>query len=146
MAFDAHERDERSPTSLATEKEAEILSLSVYVHSDGDHCIASFCGALSSATRTTIYAVSELLVGERSVVFDFSRADVPDESGEDAVEVLIQSVRERGTDVQIAQLTISNGSLSNDSLFNGRPTVGSSAHAKREPIDGVAVDDFGGPS
>jgi hypothetical protein len=107
MAIDVHHPDERSLRSLAAETEGPIPSLVVHVHGDARHCVASFSGALSKATRTTIYAIVDLIASEEAVILDFSRADVVDEDGADAVDVLIQEVRAGGTDLRIIDESVS---------------------------------------
>jgi MFS superfamily sulfate permease-like transporter len=75
----------------------------VYLHREAHRCIASFSGALTSATRATIDGVGDLLAGERLVVLDFSRVDVIDAGGADAVEILVNSVRAHGGHFQMAE-------------------------------------------
>ncbi len=80
-----------------------IGSLLVYLRHDAQNCIASFVGALTSATRATIDGVIELIAGEPSVVLDLSRVEVVDQGGADAVEVLVNSVRARGGRFRMAK-------------------------------------------
>jgi anti-anti-sigma regulatory factor len=87
-------------SSVVGESEPPTPSLVVYLHREAQRCIASFSGALTSATRATIDGVADLIAGERSVVLDFSRVDVVDAGGADAVEVLVDSVRALGGHLQ----------------------------------------------
>jgi hypothetical protein len=80
-----------------------IGSLLVYLRHDAQNCIASFIGALTTATRTTIDGVVDLIAGEPSVVLDLSRVEVVDQGGADAVELLVNSVRARGGRFQMAE-------------------------------------------
>ena len=73
----------------------------VRLHRDANNCTPSFSGSLIDITRVTIDGLADLLTGEESVVFDFSRTDVVDNHGADAVEVLIDSVRSRGADLLV---------------------------------------------
>ena len=91
------DRRDEPQRSSASETEAPIASLVVYLHREAHRCIASFSGALTAATRATIDGVADLLAGEQLVVFDFSRVDVIDTGGSDAVDVLVNSVRAHGT-------------------------------------------------
>jgi anti-anti-sigma regulatory factor len=84
-----------SPRASQTEA-LPISSLLVYLRHDAQNCIASFVGALTSATRATIDGVVDLIAGEPSVIVDLSRVEVVDRGGADAVEVLVNSVRARG--------------------------------------------------
>jgi MFS superfamily sulfate permease-like transporter len=97
-----HDRRDEPESSSSSESEAPIASLVVYLHREAYRCIASFSGALTSATRATIDGLADLLAGERLVVLDFSRVDVIDAGGADAVEVLVNSVRARGGHFQMA--------------------------------------------
>jgi anti-anti-sigma regulatory factor len=88
----------------APQREAvPVSSLLVYLRHDAQNCIASFAGALTSATRATIDGVVDLVAGEPSVVLDLSRVEVVDRGGADAVEVLVNSVRARGGHFRIAE-------------------------------------------
>jgi anti-anti-sigma regulatory factor len=87
-------------SSAVTESEPPIASLVVYLHREAQRCIASFSGALTAGTRATIDGVADLIAGERSVLLDFSRVDVIDAGGADAVEVLVDSVRALGGHLQ----------------------------------------------
>jgi len=80
-----------------------MASLVVYLHREAYRCIASFSGALTAATRATIDGVADLLAGEQSVLLDFSRVDVIDDGGADALEVLVDSVRAHGGQFQMAE-------------------------------------------
>jgi anti-anti-sigma regulatory factor len=84
-----------SPGASRTEA-LPIVSLLVYLRHDAQNCTATFIGALTGATRATIDGVVELMAGEPSVVLDLSRVEVVDQSGADAVGVLVDSVRARG--------------------------------------------------
>jgi anti-anti-sigma regulatory factor len=86
-----------------------IGSLLVYIRHDAQNCIASFIGALSTATRATIDGVVDLIAGEPSVVLDLSRVEVVDQGGADAVEVLVNSVRAYGGHFRLAE---TNGPVS----------------------------------
>jgi MFS superfamily sulfate permease-like transporter len=97
------DRRDEPQRSSASETEAPIASLVVYLHREAHRCIASFSGALTAATRATIDGVADLLAGEQLVVFDFSRVDVIDTGGSDAVDVLVNSVRAHGGRFQIAE-------------------------------------------
>jgi anti-anti-sigma regulatory factor len=83
--------------------ETPIAALLVYLHREAHRCIASFSGALTSATRATVDGVADLLAGEQSVVLDLSRVDVIDAGGADALEVLVNSVRAHGGHFQMAE-------------------------------------------
>jgi hypothetical protein len=98
-----HDRRDEPESSSPSETDAPIASLVVYLHREAYRCIASFSGALTSATRATIDGVGDLLAGERLVVLDFSRVDVVDAGGADAVEVLVNSVRAHGGHFQMAE-------------------------------------------
>ncbi len=87
-------------SSAVTESEPPVASLVVYLHREAQRCIASFSGALTAGTRATIDGVADLIAGERSVLLDFSRVDVVDAGGADAVEVLVDSVRALGGHLQ----------------------------------------------
>ncbi len=103
MSRMVHDGRNESLFSSASETEAPIASLVVYLHREAYRCIASFSGALTAATRATIDGVADLLAGEQSVVLDFSRVDVTDEGGADAVEVLVDSVRAHRGHFQMAE-------------------------------------------
>lgn len=91
------------PLPLASQtKPLPIASLLVYLQHDAQNCIASFIGALTTATRATIDGVADLIAGEPLVVLDLSRIEVVDEGGADAVEVLVNSIRAHGGHFQIA--------------------------------------------
>jgi hypothetical protein len=91
-------------SSLASQTEPlPIGSLLVYLRHDAQNCIASFIGALTTATRSTIDGVVDLIAGEPSVVIDLSRVEVVDQGGADAVEVLVNSVRGRGGHFRMAE-------------------------------------------
>jgi hypothetical protein len=96
---------DRHGVLIPRESQTEALpigSLLVYLRHDAQSCIASFVGALTSATRTTIDGVVDLIAGEPSVVLDLSRVEVVDRGGADAVEVLVNSVRARGGHFRMA--------------------------------------------
>jgi anti-anti-sigma regulatory factor len=78
-------------------------SLVVYLHREANSCISSFSGALMITTRNTIDGIAELIVGEISVALDFSQVDVVDVNGVDATKMLIQSVRLRGSHLQVIE-------------------------------------------
>jgi anti-anti-sigma regulatory factor len=82
-----------------------VGSLLVYLRRDAQNCIALFIGALTTATRTTIDGVVDLIAGEPSVVLDLSRVEVVDQGGADAVAVLVNSVRARGGHFRMARRT-----------------------------------------
>jgi hypothetical protein len=91
------------PSPRGTQMDAlPISSLLVYLRHDAQNCVASFVGALTSATRVTIDGVVDLIAGEPSVVLDLSRVEVVDRGGADAVEVLVNSVRARGGHFRMA--------------------------------------------
>lgn len=96
------DRRARSLSYQASETEPLRGSLLVYLHHQEQICIASFRGALSTATRTTVDGIADLIAGEGSVVLDFSRADVVDDGGADAVEALVHSIRTQGAHLQMA--------------------------------------------
>jgi hypothetical protein len=98
-----HDRRHEPQRSSISGTEAPIASLVVYLHREAHRCIASFSGALTAATRATIDGVADLLAGEQLVVLDFSRVDVIDAGGADAVEVLVNSVRAHGGHFQMAE-------------------------------------------
>lgn len=83
----------RKPVTIA---DPDAASLVVYLHRDADHCTASFDGSLTNTARVTIEGLVDLLAGEESVVLDFSRIDMVDNDGSDAIEALIDSIRSRG--------------------------------------------------
>jgi hypothetical protein len=91
-----------SPRASRTEA-PPIGSLLVYLRHDAQNCMASFIGALTTATRATIDGVVDLIAGEPSVVLDLSRVEVVDQGGADAVEVLVNSVRARGGHFRMAE-------------------------------------------
>jgi hypothetical protein len=91
-----------SPRATQTEP-LPIGSLLVYLRHDAQNCIASFIGALTSATRATIDGVVDLIAGEPSVVLDLTRVEVVDQGGADAVDVLVNSVRARGGHLRMAE-------------------------------------------
>jgi anti-anti-sigma regulatory factor len=97
MSTGVQDRHDGSPSLQPSETARPIASLVVRLHRDVNSCTASFSGALTATTRITIDGLAELLAGEESVVLDFSRIDVVDKHGTDAVKVLIDSVRARGT-------------------------------------------------
>lgn len=97
------DRHERSLSSQASETEPLWGSLLVYLHHQEQSCIASFRGALSTATRTTVDGIADLIAGEESAVLDFSGAHVVDDGGADAVEALVHSIRTRGAHVEMAE-------------------------------------------
>lgn len=102
MSRRVHDPRDASAFSQTSETEPPIASLVVHLRREAHRCIASFSGALTAATRTTIDGVADLIAGEESVVFDFSRIDVVDAGGADAVEVLVSSVRDHGGRFQLA--------------------------------------------
>ena len=97
MSTGVQDRHDGSRSLQASETAPPIASLVVRLHRDANNCTASFSGSLTATTRLTIDGLADLLAGEESVVLDFSRIDVVDNHGADAVEVLIDSVRARGT-------------------------------------------------
>jgi hypothetical protein len=102
MTLAIHNRKERSLSRQRSESEQGIASLVVRLYRDERSCIAYFSGALTEKTRATIDGIADLIVGEVSLVFDFSRIDVVDRGGADAVDVLIRSVRLRGAHLKMA--------------------------------------------
>jgi len=109
MSWTFQDRRDETESSTASEMEQPIASLVVYLHREAHRCIASFSGALTAATRATIDGVADLLTGEQSVVLDFSRVDLMDAGGADAVEVLVNAVRSRGGHFQMAESRGWNG-------------------------------------
>jgi anti-anti-sigma regulatory factor len=104
MSGSIHDRYD-GPLPLACQtKPLPIASLLVYLRHDAQNCIATFVGTLTTATRTTIEGVADLIAAEPSVVLDLSRIEAVDEGGADAVEVLVNSVRAHGGHFQIADL------------------------------------------
>ena len=101
MSVDARDRHDESPPPRALETAPPIASLVVRLHHDANRSTASFGGSLTETTRLTIDGLADLLAGEASVVLEFSRIDVVDEHGADAVEALIRSLRVRGADLLI---------------------------------------------
>jgi len=87
-------------SSAVTGSEPPIASLVDYLHREAQMCIASFSEALTAGTRATVDGVADLIAGERSVLLDFSRVDVVDAGGADAVEVLVDSVHALGRHLQ----------------------------------------------
>lgn len=84
----AVDRQRRTPARRASEMELPTPSLVVYLHRQANSCIASFSGALSIATQNTINGIAELIVGEISVLLDFSQVDMVDVNGVDATTML----------------------------------------------------------
>jgi MFS superfamily sulfate permease-like transporter len=95
--------DDRSQSSHGFGAQRRVDSLVVRLHRDERSCIAHFSGALTYNTRGTIDGIADLVLGEELVTFDFSRVDVVDRAGADAVEVLIRSVRAHGARLEMAQ-------------------------------------------
>jgi hypothetical protein len=83
--------------------ESLITSLVVSLRRNAEHCTATFSGSLAESTQATIDGIADLIAGEESVILDFSRAEVADQGGADAVEVLVRKVRARVTELQITQ-------------------------------------------
>jgi hypothetical protein len=74
-------------------------SLLVHLHriSEGRTCVAEFCGVLTGATLATIDAIFDLIEREDSVVLDFTRVEVVDGRGAEAVAALSHSLRSHGS-------------------------------------------------
>jgi MFS superfamily sulfate permease-like transporter len=96
-------RGGRSLSPLAGKTQPAIASLVVHLHRDEQRCIASFSGSLAGTTGVTIDGVADLISGEESVLLDFSRADLVDQGGVDALETLILSIRQKGARLQVVQ-------------------------------------------
>jgi STAS domain-containing protein len=101
MSIGLYERDHKSLSSRDSEPEPPTASLVVHLRRNAHSCIASFYGSLTNSTQVTIDGLAGLFAGEESVILDLSRVDVVDEVGEAALQALVQSVRERGVDLQI---------------------------------------------
>jgi hypothetical protein len=112
----------RSLSPLSRETQPASVSLVVHLHRDAESCVASFSGSLAGATRVTIDGIAELISGERSVLLDFSRAEVVDQGGADALEALVVSLRVQGTDLQVAEPVRRRG---NARALNGSTLGGS---------------------
>jgi anti-anti-sigma regulatory factor len=91
-----HDGDGGSPAHRSSAMGTPVASLVVHLHHEGCRCIASFSGALTATTRSTIDGVADLVADEESVVLDFSRVDVIDDAGAHAIEMLFRLVRVRG--------------------------------------------------
>jgi anti-anti-sigma regulatory factor len=91
-----------SPGASQTEA-PPVVSLLVHLRHDAQNCTATFIGALTAATRATIDGVVDLIAGEPSVLLDLSRVEVVDQSGADAVAMMVNSVRARGGHFRIVE-------------------------------------------
>jgi anti-anti-sigma regulatory factor len=103
MSIVVPHRGGRSGSPLAGRTQPAIASLVVHLHRDVQACIASFSGSLSGTTGVTIDGIADLISGEESVLLDFSRADVVDQGGAEALEALLLSIRQRGARLQVVQ-------------------------------------------
>ncbi len=104
MSRAVHGRFDGVPCPRAAEtKPQSLASLLVYIRHDARHCIASFIGSVTNATRSTIDGVADLISAEQSVVLDLSRVEMVDESGADAVRMLVNRVRACGGRFQMAE-------------------------------------------
>lgn len=103
MSIDVNYQPESPPTSSALASDSPITSLVVSLHRNAESCTATFSGSLAESTQATIDGIADLIAGEESVILDFSRADVADQGGADAVEVLVRTVRVRAAELQVAQ-------------------------------------------
>jgi anti-anti-sigma regulatory factor len=110
MSIVVPHRGGRSVSSLARKAQPAIASLVVHLHRDAQRCIASFSGSLAATTGVTIDGIADLISGEGSVLLDFSRADVVDQGGADALEALVLSIRAQGASLQIVQPRTRRGS------------------------------------
>ena len=93
-----HPLDHRS-----SDRGSSIPALVVYLYRDADSCIASFNGALTATTRSSIEGVADLIIGETCVTLDFSEVDVVDHDGAAAARQLAQSVRLRGSKLKVVE-------------------------------------------
>jgi anti-anti-sigma regulatory factor len=99
MSYPAtHPLDHRS-----SDRESSIPALVVYLYRDADSCIASFNGALTATTRSSIEGVADLITGETRVTLDFSEVDVVDHGGAAAARQLARSVRLRGSKLKVVE-------------------------------------------
>jgi anti-anti-sigma regulatory factor len=103
MSGAVHERKDISPYSSTTEIEPSLGSLVVHLRLKEQTCIVSFSGAITDKTRVTLDGVAELIAGEDSVVLDFSRIDVVNRAGMDAVDILVHSVLSHGAHLRMTQ-------------------------------------------
>jgi hypothetical protein len=99
----AHDRWGPTQSRRADGPEEANASLLVLLRRDAHRCVASFSGALTDTTRTTIQALAQLMIGERSIVLDFSRVDQIDRDGAEAVQVLVHSVKAGGAQLRMTQ-------------------------------------------
>jgi anti-anti-sigma regulatory factor len=106
MAGAMHDRYGETPSRRATARDPATASLLVYLHHQGHRCVASFSGALTAATRSTVDGIANLIAGEESIVLDLSRVAVVDEDGTDALETLVESVLAHGAQLQICEARI----------------------------------------
>jgi anti-anti-sigma regulatory factor len=98
-------RTKGPPAPRACDMEPSLPSLVVFLRRDTGSCIASFNGALTAETRNTIDGIADLIVGETSVVLDFSQVDVVDVGGAIAAVMMIQSIQVRGSHLQVTEPT-----------------------------------------
>jgi len=103
VLIDANYQPDSSPSAPSPATESLITSLVVSLHRNAESCTAAFSGSLAESTQATIDGIADLIAGEESVILDFSRADVADQGGADAVEVLVRIVRARAAELQITQ-------------------------------------------
>jgi hypothetical protein len=99
----AHDRWEPTQSDRADGPGEPNVSLLVLLRRDAHRCVASFSGALTDTTRTTIQALAQLMIGERSIVLDFSRVNQIDRGGAEAVQVLVHSVKAGGAQLRMTQ-------------------------------------------
>jgi hypothetical protein len=125
----------RKPVAIAN---PDATSLVVHLHRDADHCTASFYGSLTTGTRLTFEGLGDLLAGEESVVLDFSRIDVVDNDGSEAVDALIDSIRARGAHLLCGP---SVRTVRERSALIGAHTTTASAVTIREPEEHESVSE-----
>jgi anti-anti-sigma regulatory factor len=111
-------------------KALPVVSLLVYLRHDAQNCRATFIGALTTDTRATIDGVVDLIAGEPSVVLDLSRVEVVDQSGADALAVLVDSVRARGGRFRMVE----TNRPSAEAALMGRSLTGSAPRARGAPV------------
>jgi anti-anti-sigma regulatory factor len=103
MSSASHERHDISLYSSTAEIEPSPDSLVVHLRLKERTCIVSFSGAITDRTRLTLDGVAELIAGEDWVVLDFSRIDLVNRTGMDAVDMLIHSVLSHGAHLRLTQ-------------------------------------------
>ena len=106
----------------SSDRESSIPALVVYLYRNADSCIASFNGALTATTRSSIEGVADLIIGETCVTLDFSEVDVVDHDGAAAARQLAQSVRLRGSKLKVVEPLSREGCTSFSPTESSEPT------------------------